>query len=270
MNYEQIQPPDYLKHHVRYFWRLESFALDTGPKTFRIIADGCPGLLLHHSENGACHQHNNPLPTAFLYGQSTQSTELQSPPAFRMIGVCFHPNVLPVFGIDAHDLTDSCINVAELPQSQGSRLVDLLLNSSSAVDQIDQLATCLWDQIQKNKAPFDSSVQYAIGRISDSQGNILLRDLYQTLQVSERSLERKFKQVIGISPKLFSRICRFQASLNQVRTNTYDRLSDVAFDHGYADQSHFIRGFNQFAGFSPDQYRKQLTEVVPNFPELTL
>jgi len=88
------------------------------------------------------------------------------------------------------------------------------------------------------------------------------------LLLSEKSFERKFKQGVGISPKLFSRICRFQAALNQLRNNHYRKLSDVAYENGYADQSHFIRAFKEFAGFSPQQYRLQSHEVVENLPEL--
>lgn len=269
MNYEEIQPPDYLSDYVRYFWRLESSALDYGPKTFKIVADGCPGLIFQHSTSGTFYQHTKKLPPAFLYGQSTQHTELQSPHTFSLVGVCFYPDALkPVFGIDAHELTDSCINVAEL-SGQYTELVDPLFGSPFPAEQIDRLATYLGSQISKNKALVDTVMQYAVSKISELNGNVSLKNLQNELQLSERSFERKFRQAVGISPKLFSRICRFQASLNQLRTNTYDRLSDIAFDNGYADQSHFIRGFNQFAGFSPDQYRKQLTETVPNFPELT-
>jgi AraC-like DNA-binding protein len=85
--------------------------------------------------------------------------------------------------------------------------------------------------------------------------------------LSERTLERRFKQSIGISAKLFSRICRFQESLNQLRKNKYDKLSDIAYENGYADQSHFIRSFKEFTGVSPFDYRKQLKEVAENFPE---
>ncbi len=49
--------------------------------------------------------------------------------------------------------------------------------------------------------------------------------------MSERSLERKFNQAIGISPKLFARISRFQESLYQLRAGKYDKLSDVAYEN---------------------------------------
>ena len=73
---------------------------------------------------------------------------------------------------------------------------------------------------------------------------------------------------MGVSPKLFARISRFQASLSQLRNNDFNKLSDLAFDNDYADQSHFIRSFREFAGFSPHQLRKQSVELLENFTEL--
>ena len=71
-----------------------------------------------------------------------------------------------------------------------------------------------------------------------------------------------------MSPKLFSRICRFQSSLQQLRDNDYTKLSDIAFEHEFADQSHFIRTFREFAGFSPFQYQRQSPGVIENLATL--
>ncbi|MNV73647.1 HTH-type transcriptional activator RhaS [compost metagenome] len=102
----------------------------------------------------------------------------------------------------------------------------------------------------------------------ESKGLASLKGLQNQLQLSERSFERKFKQHVGVTPKMFSRICGFQASLSQLKKNEYDKLSDIAYGNGYSDQSHFIRTFKEFAGFSPYQYQKQADKVADNFPEL--
>jgi AraC-like DNA-binding protein len=113
-------------------------------------------------------------------------------------------------------------------------------------------------------------MQFALSSIIQSKGSVSLITLRETLQLSERSFERKFKQHVGIPPKLFSRIARFQASLNQLKRNQFDKLSDIAFENDYADQSHFIRSFKEFAGCSPFQYQKLGPEVIDNLTELFL
>ena len=113
-------------------------------------------------------------------------------------------------------------------------------------------------------------MQFAITRIVEAKGNISLKELQDYLQLSERSFERRFKQYVGISPKLYSRISRFQAVLNQIRLGQHNRLTDLAYENDYADQSHFIRSFKEFAGCSPLQYQKQSMQQVENFYEKVL
>ncbi|MNT33599.1 DNA-binding transcriptional activator FeaR [compost metagenome] len=117
-----------------------------------------------------------------------------------------------------------------------------------------------------NTTDADEIIQYSLSQIVKSKGGILLKDLHDDLQLSERSFERKFKQSIGISPKLYARICRFKVSLNQLKNNDFQKLSDIAYENDYSDQSHFIRSFKEFAGFSPLQYPKLVNVVIENTP----
>ena len=268
MNYQQIQPPDYLRDYIRYFWTLESGA-DTFPKTFRTIPDGCPGLIFQQSEKGKFYQSNKQLPTIFLFGQYTKHAELSSSGQFNAIGIYFYPNALKsIFGFNADELTNSCLDVNLLPVTHGCHLSEQLLNAPSVVSQIEVLSSYLLLQLHKNNTPENEVMHYAVSQLVRTNGSISLHELQKNLRISERSFERRFKQYVGISPKLFSRICRFQASLNQLRTSNYSKFSDIAFENNYADQSHFIRAFKEFAGFSPYQYQKKSTEIVENLSEL--
>ncbi len=271
MKYAQIQPPNYLKNYIRYYWTLESISLDTLPKTFLIIADGCPGLMFQQTQMGAYYDvHEKQLPDIFLYGQATMHAKIYSFGKLKTIGVCFYPNALrSVFGLNAEELTNSCLDLNLTSGTQGFRLRERLVSTSSIVDQIEILSAYICSRIKKNDRQAGEIVQYALSQIVTSHGSIPLEKLQENLQLSERSFERKFKQWVGISPNLFSRVCRFQTSLNQVRNNNYHKLSDIAFDNGYADQSHFIRAFKEFCGLPPNQYQKQSKDVIENLLELT-
>ncbi|HVI48665.1 MAG TPA: AraC family transcriptional regulator [Chitinophaga sp.] len=270
MDYQQILPPDYLRDYVRYFWTLESNGADAVPKSFKTIADGCPGLIFQRSDKGLFYQNDKLLSGLFLYGQSTRHANMTSPAAFRTIGVYFYPQGLQsIFGMNADELTDTCVDLEPTAMLQSARLSEQLMDTESLSEQISILSSYLYQQIQRNRSKGDRTALYAVSQIISSNGAVSLRDLQRELSLTERSFERKFKQSIGMSPKLFSRICRFQASLNQMRANQFSKLSDIAFENEYADQSHFIRAFKEFAGFTPNQYQKKSNEIVENFPEIT-
>jgi AraC-like DNA-binding protein len=73
--------------------------------------------------------------------------------------------------------------------------------------------------------------------------------------VSSRTLERKFKQILGIPPKKFSNIVRFQRALEKIQSNSASgNLIDIAYEFGYADQAHFIRDFKSMSGIVPGSF----------------
>jgi AraC-like DNA-binding protein len=271
MNYQTYAAPDTLKPYVRYFWVLEnSDADDSSQKIFGAIADGCPGIILHQTEKGSYHDESNKqLPEIFLYGQTIDPVKFYSPGRFTTIGVWLYPHALKsVFGFDANEFTGSCLDLDLVRPVKGTHVSEQLINGGSIEQRIRILSSYLLAHIERNKQQPDEAMKFALTQIAYSKGNISLKALQETLRLSERTLERKFKQIIGISPKLFTRIYRFQVSLNQLRKNNYDKLSDIAYENDYADQSHFIRAFKEFTGLSPFEFKKNSNELVENFPIL--
>jgi len=269
MEYRQIQPPAYLSNYIRYFWVIERDANEPVPKTYRPIADGCPGLIFQPSETDALHDDvKQKLPELFLYGQTVQPRTLYTKGGLLLTGVCFYPHALKsVFGLPAHELTDTCIDLKSIFNKHNKHVSEQLICTPSFDGQFDILSSYIWQQIQANNANADETTHYALGQIIQTNGNIELKELLKEINMTERTFERKFNHHVGISPKLFARICRFQTSLQQLKSSNYNKLSDIAFDNGYADQSHFIRAFKEFAGYSPNQLSKQKNTDAENLLE---
>lgn len=266
MQYYHIPPPPHLQDYVRYYWALESSGQPDEQVQFVTIADGSPGIIFQQSA-GASFQDGKALSSAFLYGQSTAHTRIISPATFSSIGVYFYPHALKsIFGMDANALTNDCLDLDLFCNDH--RLTERLQNAPDVYARAGILSECLWAQVCRNRHSLQAATRHALQRIIQAQGNISMKDLRQELQLSERTLERRFQEAIGLSPMLFGRICRFQASLNRLRAQSYDKLSDIAFEHEYADQSHFIRNFKEFTGLTPFQFRKSMRETVENFPVL--
>ncbi|QEE50588.1 helix-turn-helix transcriptional regulator [Flavobacterium alkalisoli] len=269
MNYKTYIPTENLNPYVRFFWSLDN-SMEIAPlQSFRAMADGCPGIIFQHPDDGCFYQKEKALPQIFLYGQSTKFTELTLKGKMNAIGIYLHPSSLKlIFGLNPEELTDSCLDVNELCKKTGFSLLEQLNDAKTVKQRIEILSVFLFLHIKANDFNKNEVMAYALSAIMRSGGNIILRDLQEQLQMSERTFERKFKEYVGITPKLFTRICRFQSSLNQMRNNTFEKLSDVAFQNDYSDQSHFIRSFREFAGFSPNQYQNFSKEVVENLSQL--
>jgi AraC-like DNA-binding protein len=82
--------------------------------------------------------------------------------------------------------------------------------------------------------------------------------------ITSRYLQKLFLQYTGLTPKLYSKINRFQNSLKLV-TKKDTSLTSIAYDCGYFDQSHFIREFKSFTGFTPSGYSLEKSPITIAF-----
>lgn len=269
MYFQRFAPSSQLRPYVQYFWTLESAGLGHPAQPFRTIADGCPGLIFRPSTSAAIlDPTGKPWPTWLLHGQTTQPGDMQPQGPFQLAGACLHPSAVPtLFHLPASELTDACVDLALLPATNPA-WAQLLQQAPTPGPHVPRLAALLHTALPLERGPTDPGMAYAAEQIRAAPHQVSLAQLRAACCLSERSFQRRFKHAVGITPQLFARICRFQASLHQLRSLDYARLAEVAYAHAYADQSHHIRAFQEFAGVSPRQYRHQMRPELGSFPAL--
>ncbi len=261
MSYQVIAPPASLKNYVSHFWMLENETEEFSPKAFTVMSTGVPGLIFQENPNVFTGFEGEQLPQLFVFGQATKCGQLLGGGSFRTIGVNFHPSALkPVFGLNAHELTDQNICISQLIQTS---LSEQLLGCSSLQQRVACIAAFLQAQIHRHGYE-NKKLDYAWTALQ--QGKRIAQILHD-LHLSERSLERLFLTHIGITPILYARICRFQSSMALLRQGSFRSLTDIAHSLGYFDQSHFIRDFKLFSGVTPGVYLRKAVEQMPGFPE---
>ncbi len=95
---------------------------------------------------------------------------------------------------------------------------------------------------------------------------IKYQDLTEDYPHTQKHLINQFKKYVGLTPKYFQRMLRFNDILNKIQQQQKVNWSDVAFMCGYSDQSHFIKEFHHFSGFNPSEFIKQdFQQDEPNF-----
>lgn len=95
----------------------------------------------------------------------------------------------------------------------------------------------------------------ALQQILSKPASCSTAELSRALGVSKRQLDREFLAGIGTTPKQFSRVVRMRSSLGLIRQSKFD-LTAIAHESGYYDQSHFIKDFKAFTGYTPSAYRE--------------
>lgn len=138
-----------------------------------------------------------------------------------------------------------------------THLVDQLAQSSTASERIQIIES--WISSCLNRSHNSIALVTHATAILD-RDNFSVHELGRALNVSERTLERYFRDKLGMSAKEYLRVSRVKRSLPNLR-NPNLSLSDIATDLGFFDQSHFSRQFKSSLGITPGQYRKLTKEA---------
>jgi len=91
-------------------------------------------------------------------------------------------------------------------------------------------------------------------------------EVIESFDGTQKHLISQFRKYIGITPKQYQRVLRFNDVFVQLQGDQFLSWSDIAYRCGYSDQSHFIREFKRFSGFIPESFlREEFDEDAPNF-----
>jgi AraC-like DNA-binding protein len=265
MEYLQFQPVPQLQPYVRSIFWISGGYRYGNPQPFRVLADGCPGLIIQENQKSFLDNRGEILPSSFIHGLSTKYSVKTAISAYSNIVICFQPNALKsIFGIDASELTDSYINLDDYTNSHRSEI----LNEESNISQkIRLISEFLMAQIERHRKP-EAKIRFIIEKLSTDHTASCLKDLCREMYLSERTLERIMKAHTGVSPKQFFRISRFQAALHHMSEKPFSNLSEIAYAYGYSDQSHYIRDFRALSGISPKQFLKHLFPLKDFMPDV--
>ncbi|MGV3597476.1 MAG: helix-turn-helix domain-containing protein [Bacteroidota bacterium] len=221
------------------------------------FADGYPGLIFHITPNGQWVQpQNKKMPVGYLYGQTLKPIELHISGAYKIIAFQLYPFVLgSFFNVNSKHLTDECYDLRQLPGwviTEGK-----LLSTQNTGTQIEIIQAFLYKIFLDKKEHLDLTVAKALQEILSNRAQLTVKELSQKLNITVRTLERRFSCAVGISVKNFIQITKFQQSLEQLTVKDYKKLTDIVYNNGFADQSHFIRVFKAFTGKTPKSFVKK-------------
>jgi AraC-like DNA-binding protein len=173
---------------------------------------------------------------------------------FGVVAVHFRPGgSFPFFGVPSTELRNQGVPLDLLWGRDAASFSDRLCEEKAADKRFNVLEEALlrraWGRFDRHPA-----VRYALDVLDRSNGMRPVGDVIQGIGLSLRRFGELFGSEVGLSPKAFCRIRRFNEVLRRVEGFTDVDWADVAVSCGYFDQAHFNHDFRAFAGLTPSAY----------------
>lgn len=259
MNYQIFQPKSSIAHLVRFFWILEG----KGPYTHYTLPSPCPELIFHtQGRFTECVAGKEQLSfTAGLHAQSVQTRRFRIAGDFGIFGAFLYPQAVPIlFGTPSNEVTGHLLDFDLIAGKSGKALEDAIVRASRHEERVRLLEDFVENRY-RDRGALSLPLFQCIQEIIKKRGLVRIADLPDTACLSMRQFQRQFTQHAGLTPKLFSRLVRFE-NATQYYGNTLAPLSEIAHDCGYYDQSHFAGEFRELTGISPKDYFSGQSELT--------
>lgn len=150
-------------------------------------------------------------------------------------------------------IANRVVALEEVVGGRAGELLERLYETNAWAGRFDILDAVLLARLARARPPAPS-VAWAWRRLTSSEGRISVQALTTEIGCSRRHLVSRFREQIGLTPKLAARVLRFQRAARVLERRNGDRLLDVARDCGYYDQAHFNRDFKHFSGSTPTEF----------------
>lgn len=260
MSYIEILPREGLRPYINCFWAYQGEPdLEVSDCTF---PDGSLEIIFN-IQTGVSRSFNNsnftPNASAELVGQMTSPYHVKFSGMNRFLGVRFFPHTFYCFWSGpVNQFNDLSIEASGVLSGGFNGIARIIESEEDTATQIRILEEFFLKKLNyKLIDPKHKLLEYAVRTIYHREVNSI-NDLTRDLGVQERTLQRLFKERVGISPKFFLKIVRFQKTFKYLKRNC--NLTSISYECGYFDQAHFIRDFKFFTGCTPSEY---LLKVYP-------
>ena len=243
MCYQEIPPHPTLRPYVYCYWTISSTNnLDT-PFWYRIVPDGCVDLFIN------CEVWEG----AYMVATMRSPFVVPLTHQVQYFGVRFMPGQISTFfPVPICELVDRLVALQDLFGTQMSQVEEKLFLAGSTAQRVAFIQSLLLKQVEEREKSIDPRVLAAIAQIYRSKGQTLIeKQLAEDELISPRHLRRLFQYYLAISPKLFSRVIRFQNLLRSMLTTPKQDWTTLALNYGYYDQAHFIHEFRALYGEVP-------------------
>jgi AraC-like DNA-binding protein len=189
-----------------------------------------------------------------VVGPSTcRAVELVLLGRFDVFTVHFQPSGFhQLFGMHMSELADRCYEARAVIGPLASAMEQRLADAPTFQTRVDIATRALLRRAHALATP--NAVARAANRVLLHRGTLRIPETAAGVGLSVRQFERTFQEQVGITPRLYARIVRFQAAVDARMSDAHRSWADIAHDLGYYDQMHMVHDFRQFSDDNPTRF----------------
>jgi len=239
--YREIQACTDIENYIYCYWQLKTIAPLNESFSYRVVSDGCIDIFF---------ELKNPSQN-FIMGFCRKYTEFPIGNSFNYFGIRFLPASFPsLFQINAKELSNSSQGLNQILPHFSEWISNIPIEDDPVGKTTELLNTKFKHVILKNAHEIDSRFYESLIYIFQNKGFL---DVETDLNVgiSPRQLRRLFNFYVGVTPKAFCNVVRFQYILHAKPSKQSLKENKIYYDVGFYDQAHFIKNFKTFYGVNP-------------------
>jgi AraC-like DNA-binding protein len=246
--------PD-LRNYIKCICSIENSHIES-KVPFRIFPDTCVEIFISYTD----------YPLASIKGKNNfeeagslatfrmdQYTDVVLLPSSGCIAICFQPGAAHYFfDIPMSELANLTLNMELLWRERINELQDKISACKNNMDRVFLIQKFLLDRVHKVQRE-RNDFEYCLWQLNLFKTKAKIRDIVNKINISQRQLNRQFNQFLGLTPLEFTRVNRFMNVIEMIRKSKNLILTEVAYESGYYDQSHFIHECRRLAGLTPGE-----------------
>ena len=254
MRFDQFIPTDQLKHYIKYFVVSENDV----EREYKVFPS--TGLVMGFQYRGQLSTIKNDtedkLAAAGITGISDSYKTFRNSGNIGTILVYFTEIGFAHFASHpAHELFNLSVSLEDVFDKKGvSEMEEKLTFARTDKERIHIVERFLLSQLKDIHA--DKLIVEAVKIIYQTKGTIRIKELNERLFISQSPFEKRFRKLVGTTPKKFASIVRFNTVIDHLgKTKS---LTDICYDNNFFDQAHFIKDFKQYTGDTPENFKRFL------------
>jgi AraC-like DNA-binding protein len=243
MSYREYSPHPALSNYIDAYWTINTKDISE-PKLQRILPDGCTDIIFNKGTAICGPDQREVLKSEEIYliGTMTTFSDTMQSSGNSVLGIRFKPGAITAFyQLDLSEITDLAV------PHKDNELSALVYQSPDLLNDLN-----LYFLKRRSSKPM--AIAAFLAEVHSSNGQIKVAELIKRHAMSERKLERIFKNDVGVSIKGMIRLIRFMHTYRVIQSNAAKQsLSDIAYTTGYYDQAHLCNEIKAYTGFTPSQ-----------------